>query len=298
MANSASTTRKGIVLAGGYGTRLYPSTVATTKQLLPIYDKPLIYYPLSVLLYAGVREILVICMPETLASFRLLLGNGSRFGVSIQYETQDQPRGLAEAFLIGKEFIGNDQVVLILGDNIFFGQGLGIKLDVALSSSTGATVFTYPVCDPSAFGVISFDEHGNPDAIEEKPESPKSKYALTGLYFFDNDVIQFASEVEPSKRGELEITDLIRKYMERGDLVVETFGRGFSWFDTGTHESMLQASTFVEAIQKRQGLMIACLEEIALRKGFISADKLASQIPSHKNDYTDYLRELVLGQSP
>lgn len=284
---------KGIILAGGRGTRLYPATAVTTKQLLPIYDKPLIYYPLSVLLYAGITEILIITTPETLDSFIELLGDGSQIGISIQYKTQSQPRGLADAFIIGRDFIGADSVALILGDNIFFGQGLAEKLQLALVVEQGASVFTYPVKNPQAFGVIAYDDDGKPVSIEEKPDKPKSNYALTGLYFFDNNVIKIASELTPSKRGELEITDVMRHYMDRGDLNVHEFGRGFSWFDTGTHESMLQASMFVETIQKRQGLMIACLEEIAFRKGFISKTKLRDLISTHANDYCDYLLQLV-----
>lgn len=293
MNTKSSQFTKGIILAGGRGTRLYPATAVTTKQLLPIYDKPLIYYPLSVLLYAGIKEILIITTPESRNCFIDLLGNGSQFGVSIQYKTQSTPRGLADAFLIGREFIADDSAALILGDNIFFGQGLAEKLQLALIAERGASVFTYPVNNPQAFGVIAYDEDGKPASIEEKPEQPKSNYALTGLYFFDNDVIKIASELKPSKRGELEITDVMRQYMERGELHVHEFGRGFSWFDTGTHESMLQASMFVETIQKRQGLMIACLEEIAFRKGMIDKDQLRNQIAAHANDYCDYLRRLV-----
>ncbi len=293
MDTTESNFKKGIILAGGSGNRLLPSTAATTKQLLPIYDKPLIYYPLSVLIYSGIREVLIICTQDSLESFKVLLGDGSRIGISIQYAIQPSPKGLADAFLIGKSFIGIDNVALILGDNIFFGQGLGEKLQLALQVAQGATVFTYPVNDPTAFGVISYDDDGNPECIEEKPENPKSNYALTGLYFFDNHVLQFAAEATPSKRGELEITDLIRKYLDRGDLNVHEFGRGFTWFDTGTPDSMLQASMFVEAIQKRQGLKIACIEEVALGKGYVSKKELEAQIVGQSNEYANYLRGLT-----
>jgi glucose-1-phosphate thymidylyltransferase len=293
MESKNSTFKKGIILAGGSGTRLYPSTAVMTKQLLPIYDKPLIYYPLSVLMYAGIREILIICTAENQSSFQTLLGDGSKIGIRIEYAIQQAPRGLAEAFLIGEEFIGDDNVALILGDNVFFGQGLGVKLQLAVDAAKGATVFTYPVKNPEAFGIISYDANGNPETIEEKPIDPKSNYAITGLYFFDNDVVKVASQVKPSPRGELEITDVIRHYMLRGDLNVHEFGRGFAWFDTGTHDSMLQASMFVEAIQNRQGLRIACIEEIAFRKGFIDKAKLRSQVVSHSNDYCRYLMSLA-----
>ncbi len=266
-----------------------------TKQLLPVYDKPLIYYPLSVLLYAGIGEILIICTPEALSDFKSLLSDGSQLGISISYATQSEPRGLAEAFLIGEDFIGDDNVVLILGDNIFYGQGLGEKLGKALECRSGATVFTYPVKNPGAFGVISYDQNGVPNHIEEKPVNPRSNFALTGLYFFDNDVVRIAANVEPSKRGELEITDVLRDYMDCGKLNVIEFGRGFAWFDTGTHESMLQASMFVDAIQNRQGLQIACLEEIAFRKGLITVDQLRSLINerSHSNEYCRCLFKLL-----
>ena len=293
MKTTGSNFNKGIILAGGRGTRLYPSTAVTTKQLLPIYDKPLIYYPLSVLLYAGIRQILIISTPESLGSFKELLGDGSQIGISIEYKSQSEPKGLSDAFIIGKEFIGDHNVALILGDNIFFGQGLAAKLEQALNVTKGASVFTYPVKDPSAFGVIAYDDNGKPESIEEKPENPKSNYALTGLYFFDQDVVKIASKLKPSKRGELEITDVIREYMDRGELSVHEFGRGFTWFDTGTHESMLQASMFVETIQKRQGLMIACIEEIAFRKGFIDRATLQRQLENHSNEYCEYLNQLV-----
>jgi glucose-1-phosphate thymidylyltransferase len=292
MTNSESGVRKGIILAGGHGTRLYPATAVLTKQLLPVYDKPLIYYPLSVLLYAGIRNILIICTPESLSSFQNLLLDGSQLGISISYATQDKPKGLVDAFIIGREFIGDDQVALILGDNIFFGQGLGEKLSLALDQASGATVFTYPVKNPEAFGVISYDKNGLPESIEEKPKIPKSNYAITGLYFFDNDVVNIATTVENSERGELEITDVIRTYMNRGNLRVHEFGRGFAWFDTGTHDSLLQAAMFVEAIQNRQGLKIACLEEIAFRNGFISKSVLKTITRGHSNDYCEYLEKL------
>jgi glucose-1-phosphate thymidylyltransferase len=264
---------KGIILAGGSGTRLHPATLAVNKQLLPVYDKPMIYYPLSVLMLTGIREILIISSPEYMDSYRRLFGDGSAFGLHIDYAEQPRPEGLAQAFTIGADFIGDDNVALVLGDNIFFGAGLPDLLASAVARSSGATVFAYQVEDPERYGVVELASDGRALSLEEKPEQPKSNYAVTGLYFYDNRVVGYARDLKPSARGELEITDINRLYMEAGDLYVEQMGRGYAWLDTGTHDSLLEASEFVRTLQHRQGIQIACLEEIAYEQGFISADE-------------------------
>ncbi len=287
---------KGIVLAGGKGTRLYPATRVISKQLLPVYDKPMIYYPLSVLMLAGIREVLVISTPEDTPRFGELLGDGSSWGMRICYAAQEKPEGLAQAFLIGAEFIGRDSVALILGDNLFFGQSFTELLKKASELKKGAVIFGYPVKDPQRFGIVELDADGRALSIEEKPAQPRSKYAVTGLYFYDNDVVNIARGIRPSARGELEITDVNRAYLARGALRVELLGRGFAWLDTGTSESLLEASMFVQAIQHRQGYQIACLEEIAFSNGWIGADELERAARAHgSSEYGEYLRELHRG---
>jgi glucose-1-phosphate thymidylyltransferase len=291
-----SSTYKGIVLAGGSGTRLHPITKGVSKQLLPIYDKPMIYYPVSVLMLAGIQEILVISTPDDIEGYKRLLGDGSDFGLSIDYAIQPSPDGLAQAFIIGEDFIGDCNVTLVLGDNIFYGQHFSDNLNSASSKQRGATVFAYYVEDPERFGVVEFDSMGNVQSIEEKPVIPKSNYAVTGLYFYDNDVVEIAKSIKPSSRGELEISDVNNAYKTRGDLKVELLGRGFAWLDTGTHDSLMQASQFVQTVEHRQGLKIACLEEIAFHKGWLSKELLLKQADVlKKTSYGEYLTKVASG---
>jgi glucose-1-phosphate thymidylyltransferase len=288
---------KGIILAGGSGTRLYPVTKSISKQIVPIYDKPMIYYPLSVLMLSGIKNILIISTPDDIPVFKDLLGDGSDIGLNLEYQVQENPRGLADAFIVGEDFIGDDNVALILGDNVFYGQSFTKILERAASLEEGATIFGYYVKDPTSFGVVEFDDNGKVLSLEEKPDEPKSNYAVPGLYFYDNTVVEKAKNLEPSDRGELEITDLNRKYLEEGKLMVEHFGRGMAWLDTGTHDGLLEASNFVEAIQKRQGLYISCIEEIAYRLGYIDSEQLKKLAePLMKTNYGKYLYDISEGK--
>ena len=284
---------KGIVLAGGSGTRLYPLTRATSKQLLAIYDKPMVYYPLSTLMLAGIRQILLISTPADIGGFERLFGDGSHLGLSMSYAVQEKPEGLAQALIIGREFVGQDRVALVLGDNVFYGQGFQSMLRRAAEQRSGATIFGYPVRDPQRYGVVEFDDAGKALSIEEKPSKPKSNFAVPGLYFYDNRALDIAASLPPSARGELEITDVNREYLKRNELHVQCFGRGFAWLDTGTHESLMQAANFVQTIEQRQGLKIACIEEIAFRQGFITGAQLERLASQMNTDYGDYLRQVL-----
>ena len=290
-------TMKGIILAGGAGTRLYPSTMVVSKQLLPVYDKPMIYHPISVLMLAGIKEILIISTPQDLPNFKKLLGDGTQFGVKFEYKEQPSPDGLAQAFILGEEFIGNDSAALVLGDNIFYGQGFSGMLQQniqAIEQNGGAAVFGYRVKDPQRFGIVEFDDNNKAISIEEKPENPKSDYAVTGLYFYDNNVVKYAKSLKPSKRGELEITDLNRIYLENNNLTVNKLGRGFAWLDTGTHRSLLQAGQYIQTIEENQGIKIACLEEIAFRMGFLTKEQIAKNIENYKgNEYFNYVKKII-----
>jgi glucose-1-phosphate thymidylyltransferase len=293
MSASIKSTRRGILLAGGTGTRLHPATLAISKQLLPVYDKPLVYYPLSVLMLAGIRKILLISTPHDLPQFERLLQDGKRLGISIQYAVQPHPEGLAQAFVIGRDFVGGHPSALVLGDNLFYGQGFQQILARAIAREEGATIMAYPVSDPRRYGVVELDDHGKAVSLEEKPQVPKSSFAVPGLYFYDKHVVEIASSLQPSARGELEISDVNREYLRRGCLNVELLSRGFAWLDTGTPQSLLQAAQFVEVIEQRQGLKIACLEEIAFRQGFISAAQLAEIATQFQNDYGEYLKTVL-----
>jgi glucose-1-phosphate thymidylyltransferase len=288
---------KGIILAGGAGTRLHPLTFATSKQLLPVYDKPMVYYPLSCLMLAGISEVLVICNPLDLPQFQRLLGSGVQWGMKFSFAVQSEPSGLAQAFIIGEDFIAGHRVAMVLGDNIFYGQGFQRKLIAATENVSGATIFGYPVHDPQRYGVVEFSQDGKVLSLEEKPLQPRSRYAIPGLYFYDTRVVEYAKQIRPSDRGELEITDINRLYLEAGDLRVELFSRGFAWLDAGTHDSLVEAASFVMAVEKRQGLKIGCPEEIAFRKGWITAEDVLASANRHSNDYGRYLRALVEGKN-